>query len=70
MCFAAYIAWDCNKNSNIFMRILCTVIAALFSCIYIIYYLIYRIFMGNKCYNSNFVGIETFTSSKKITTLL
>ena len=67
MCLAGYIAWDCNKNSNIFMRILCTLVAILFSCIYIIYYFIYRILMGNKCYD-NFTSSISSSSTTKIFT--
>lgn len=46
---AGYLVWDCNSNSHIIIKVLLTLIAILFSEIYIIYYAIYRIFMGNKC---------------------
>ena len=47
---AVYLAWDCNKNSSIVLRIIVSIIALVFSEIYILYYAIYRVFMGNKCY--------------------
>lgn len=44
------LAWNCNKNSGIFMQIIMSIIAFVCSEIYILYYAIYRVFMGNKCY--------------------
>jgi len=43
-------AWDCNKISGIIMQIIMSIIAFVFSEIYILYYAVYRVFMGNKCY--------------------
>ena len=45
-----YLSFDCNKNVNVFFKILNAIIAFLFAEIYIIYYAFYRVFMGNKCY--------------------
>ena len=47
---AFYLAWECNKKSMIILRILNTLIALMFSDIYIIYYLIHRKIYGIKCY--------------------
>jgi hypothetical protein len=46
---AGYLAWTCNGSESIFMRLLYTALAGLFSGLYLIYYLIYRIAMGNSC---------------------
>ena len=46
---AMYLAWNCNSNSNILLRILYTITAALFSGFYILYYSIYRILLKNNC---------------------
>ena len=46
---AAYLAWFCNDGETMPMRILYTVLAGLFSGLYLIYYLIYRVAMGNSC---------------------
>lgn len=48
--FAVMIAWDCNKYEPLMNRAIYTFFAGIFSFWYILYYLIYRIFMGNKCY--------------------
>ena len=47
---ALYLSWDCGKNSSGIMRGLGSVVSALFPEIYIPYYAVYRVFMGNKCY--------------------
>ena len=47
---ALKLAWSCNSNaSSNFLRIIYTFISTLFSEIYIIYYAIWRIFLGNSC---------------------
>lgn len=46
---AAYLSWTCSSSSNIVFRILITLLSICFSEIYIIYYSIYRIYMGNSC---------------------
>ena len=43
------LTWDCNKNNNVFLKIIFAFMAIVFSEIYILYYAIYRICMGNKC---------------------
>jgi hypothetical protein len=50
VCVAIYLCWDCNRNSNIILRIIMTTFSAIFSELYIIYYSFYRILLGNKCY--------------------
>lgn len=49
MIIAGYLSLDCNKNSNIIIRILFMFFSAIFSEVYILYYTIYRIIMGNSC---------------------
>ena len=46
---AGYLSWKCSAKDNIFIRVLITIFAVLFSEIYILYYSIYRVYMGNKC---------------------
>ena len=46
---AVYLSWTCNAKTNIALRIIIAIVAFLFSEIYIFYYGIYRVFMGNKC---------------------
>lgn len=47
---AVYLSWECtiSEGSKV-VRVLYAVIAFLFSYIYIIYYVIYRLLMDNKC---------------------
>lgn len=40
---------QCNKNSGILYKLFISIIVGIFSEIYIIYYLIYRVYMGNLC---------------------
>ena len=47
---AMYLAWDCNLNTHILLRLLYTITAGLFSGIYIIFYSIYRVLLNNSCY--------------------
>ena len=47
---AMYLVWDCSSQDNIILRVIYTLIAALSAEFYIIYYAIYRVFLGNKCY--------------------
>jgi len=47
---AVYLSWDCNKLSSKYVRVLMAVVAFCFAEIYVLYYAIYRVFMGNKCY--------------------
>ena len=46
---AGILSWKCNGSQNIFIRVLLFSIAFIFSEIYLVYYLIYRVVMGNKC---------------------
>ena len=46
---ATYLAWDCNKNQTRPMRIFITILAVLFSGIYILFYLLYRIILKVEC---------------------
>ena len=48
--FAGYLAWKCNKNEGFCMQFLSTCVAMLFSSIYLIYYLVYRVLLNNSCY--------------------
>ena len=46
---AASLVWKCNSKENILFRIILTILAVMFSEIYILYYAVYRVYMGNKC---------------------
>ena len=46
---AMYLAYDCNKNESLGMQIFYILIAGLFSGLYLLYYLVVRVFLGNKC---------------------
>jgi hypothetical protein len=46
---AASLVWSCNSKENILFRIVLTILAIMFSEIYILYYAVYRVYMGNKC---------------------
>ena len=46
---AAKLAWTCAQNLGFGIRLFNTFIASVFSELYIIYYAVYRVFMGNKC---------------------
>ncbi len=49
-CIAFSLCWECNSREPISTKILTTLIAVVLSPFYIVYYSIYRIIMGNKCY--------------------
>ena len=49
MVIAGMLAWRCNKKESNFMRILITVLAAMFSTFYILFYLIYRVLLKHPC---------------------
>ena len=49
MIVAGMLAWRCNKNESKYMRILITVLAAMFSTFYILFYLIYRVLLKHPC---------------------
>jgi len=46
---ACFLAWQCNSKEHIVYRVINTFLAATFSDIYVIYYLIYRVLLKNKC---------------------
>ena len=46
---AGYLSWQCSESSHLIIRILITLFSLMFSELYIIYYSIYRVYMGNKC---------------------
>ena len=58
MTLVAYLAWDCNKNTNIFLRIIYTLLAFVFSIFYLLYYTFYRLILKNKCYSDSVEVIE------------
>jgi hypothetical protein len=47
---AFMLAYDCTRYDSILRRIVTPIISIIFSELYIIYYTIYRVIMGNKCY--------------------
>jgi len=47
---AGMLAWNCNIREHGFIRIVNTLIAVMFNEIYILYYVIYRVLLKNKCY--------------------
>ena len=49
MIVAGILAWRCNRNENMVLRVLITLVAAMFSTIYILFYLIYRIILKHPC---------------------
>lgn len=50
MIIAGYLSLNCNQNINIILRILFMIVSVMFSELYILYYTIYRIILGNKCF--------------------
>lgn len=46
---AGYLAWMCNSGETTLIRVLYTILAAIFSGFYLLYYFVYRILMGNSC---------------------
>lgn len=49
MLIAGYLSLHCSQNTNIFLRIIFLITSVVFSEFYILYYSIYRIFLGNTC---------------------
>ena len=47
---AGVLAWRCNAKEHFIYRCMNTFLAILFSDIYVLYYLIYRVILKNKCY--------------------
>ena len=46
---AGTLVWQCNSKEHLLVKIIFTILAVMFSEIYILYYAIYRTYMGNKC---------------------
>lgn len=46
---AGYLAWTCNAGQTMILRVVYTILGAMFSGLYLIYYFIYRILMKNAC---------------------
>jgi hypothetical protein len=46
---AVYLSWYCNQKEPLAIRILISILAGIFSEFYIIFYSVYRIYLGNKC---------------------
>ena len=46
---AGSLAWNCNKKETLLLRVIISCLAGTFSEFYIIYYAIYRVYLGNKC---------------------
>lgn len=49
---ALCLSWNCTYEENMVVRIILALVAFLFSELYIVYYTVYRVFMGNKCYTA------------------
>ena len=47
---AGILAWQCNAKEHIIYRCINTFLSVIFSDIYVLYYLIYRVILKNKCY--------------------
>ena len=62
---AAYLAYECNAGENNATRWFVTVVAFLFSGLYLIYYLIRYIILGNECKD----GRMPMGKSRKVKTI-
>jgi len=49
MAFAGYLSWQCNVSEAMPLRIIYTLLAAIFNGFYLTYYFIYRYLMKNPC---------------------
>lgn len=49
MALAGYLCWECNINESRVLRVIYTVLAVAFNWIYLLYYFIIHIVMGNPC---------------------
>lgn len=47
---AMYLVWDCSQKENIILKIINLLIVFFVPELYIIYYAIYRVFLGIRCY--------------------
>jgi hypothetical protein len=50
MIIAGVLAWQCNAKEYVIYRCINTFLSVVFSDIYVLYYLIYRVVLKNKCY--------------------
>lgn len=50
MVVAGVLAWRCNAKEHVVYRCINTFLSIIFSDIYVLYYLIYRVILKNKCY--------------------
>jgi hypothetical protein len=50
MVVAGVLAWRCNAKEHVIYRCINTFLSVVFSDIYVLYYLIYRVVLKNKCY--------------------
>ena len=46
---ALYLSWNCNSNNSLFLKIFYAIFTFIFAELYIVYYAIYRLYMGNSC---------------------
>jgi hypothetical protein len=46
---AGYLAWNCNSGQHVALKILYTIIAAVFSGLYVLYYFVYHILIRSSC---------------------
>ena len=56
---AMYLAYDCNKGESLGMQVLYILIAGLFSGLYLLYYLVVKVFLGNKCHKKKNMNFST-----------
>jgi hypothetical protein len=47
---ALVVAWDCNSKVEGFTKFIFIIYAGLFPSVYLSFYLVYRIILGNACY--------------------
>ena len=47
---ALIVSWDCNTEVTGALKYLYLLIAGMFNSVYLVFYFIYRIILGNKCY--------------------
>jgi hypothetical protein len=47
---ALVVAWDCNSKVEGFTKFIFVIYAGLFPSVYLSFYLVYRIVLGNACY--------------------
>ena len=53
---AGYLCWNCNGSEKTWLRVLYTIISAVFSGLYMLYYLVYRVIMQVKCASGSSMG--------------